>query len=91
MMKIANMEIDKGVQNWIVGKMESGEIEITLPNGTKIQIQSSVQGDWSSSEITIHRLNDTDLTIHQKGSSLIKKQKKSKNHTWTQIKSKGEE
>lgn len=90
-MQIANMKIDKGVQNWIVGKMESGEITIELPNGTKIGIQSSVQGNWSRSEIVIHRLNDTDLTIHQKGSSLIKKQKKSANHTWTQITSKGEE
>jgi len=90
-MKIANMEIDKGTQNWIVGKMESGEIRITLPNGTKIQIQSSVQGDWSSSEITIHKLNDTELTIHEKGSSMTKKQKSSKGHTWTVIKSKGEE
>ena len=90
-MEIANMKIDKGVQNWIVGKMESGEISIELPNGTKIEVQTSVQGDWSRSEITIHRLNDTDLTIHQKGSSLIKKQKKGKNHTWTQITSKGEE
>jgi hypothetical protein len=90
-MKITNMEIEKGVQNWVEEGMESGEISISLPNGSKIKIQSTVKGDWSKSEITIHRLKDTKITVFEKGSSLIKKQKKIKNTTWTEITSKGEE
>ena len=85
------MEIKAGFQNWVVDEMTSGEITIRLPNGTHIDIQASVQGDWNNCDIKVHWLNDTKITIHEKGSSITKKQKKSDGHTWTVIKSKGDE
>jgi len=90
-MKINNLKIEAGCQNWTVDEMTSGEITIQLPNGTSIDIQASVQGDWNNCNISVHWLNDTKITIHEKGSSITKKQKSRKGHTWTVIKSKGDE
>jgi len=90
-MKIENMKIEKGCQNWVVGEMTSGEITVRLPNGTTIDIQASVQDEWNSCNITVHWLNDTKITIHEKGSAITKKQKSNKGHTWTVIESKGDE
>tara|TARA_S200002703_G_scaffold26221_1_gene22497 strand:- start:2625 stop:2900 length:276 start_codon:yes stop_codon:yes gene_type:complete len=90
-MEIKNMKIEEGCQNWVVGEMTSGEITIRLPNGTCIDIQASVQGEWNSCNISVHCLNDTEMTIYEKGSSITKRQKKRDGHTWTVIKSKGDE
>jgi len=91
MMQINNLKIEAGIQNWTVDEMTSGEITITLPNGTIIDIQASVQGDWNNCKIKVHWLNDTEITIHEKGSSITKTQKKRNGHTWTDIKAKGVE
>ena len=92
-MQIKNMKIEEGLQNWVVDNMTSGDIGIELPNGTVINIRSAAltDGDWTSAEITIHRLKDTKITVHEKGSSITKKQRSRKGHTWTVIKSKGDE
>jgi len=90
-MQINNLKIEAGAQNWVVDKMTSGEVTIRLPNGTCIDIQASVQGDWNNCNISVHWLNDTKITIHEKGSSIAKKQKSNNGHTWTVIKSKGDE
>ena len=92
-MEIKNMKIEEGSQNWVVDNMVSGDLRIELPNGTVINIRSATltDGDWTNAEIGIHSLKDTKITIHEKGSSITKKQKSRNGHTWTVIKSKGDE
>tara|TARA_B110000467_G_C18160302_1_gene389216 strand:+ start:287 stop:571 length:285 start_codon:yes stop_codon:yes gene_type:complete len=68
-MKIENMEIKEGIQNWIDGTMISGEIGIRLPNNTYITVSSAlIEGDedWGSYNIKVHNLNDTEVTIFDK-------------------------
>ena len=92
-MQIKNMKIEKGCQNWVEDNMTNGYLRIELPNGAIINIRSAAltDGDWTSADISIHNLNDTKIVIHEKGSSITKGQKSRKGHTWTVIKSKGEE
>ena len=75
---IANMEIRMGIQNWVSGNMESGQISISLPNGTKVNIQAAVEGDWDNCNIDIHRLNDTEITLFEKSSTITKRARKIK-------------
>tara|TARA_Y100000004_G_C8940780_1_gene424081 strand:- start:1615 stop:1902 length:288 start_codon:yes stop_codon:yes gene_type:complete len=73
---IANLKIEVGTQNWVSGNMESGEIYVSLPNGTKVCIQAAVDGDWNSATIKIHRLNDTEITLFEKSSTITKRARK---------------
>lgn len=83
---ILHLQIQAGINNWDGTKedgMTRGEIEIKLPGGTLIRI-GSTQFDSGrySNEITIHRLNDTRLTVFSK----VKKSIKRVSGTiWTQI------
>lgn len=89
---IRNMEISVGSQNWDLdqdpsyhSKMTSGEIEVRLPNGTRIDIQAAVEDDWDECTITIFRLNSTEINILEK-SSTVTKRAQGKEFTYTQIK-----
>ena len=73
---IANLEVEAGTQNWISGNMESGDINISLPNGTKVTITAAISGDWNSCNIGIHRLNDTKITIFEHSSTITKRARK---------------
>jgi hypothetical protein len=75
---IANLKIEAGSLNWDEGNMKSGEIEVSLPNGTKVCIQASVSGDWNKCTIGIHRLNDTEITLYEKSSTITKRAQKIK-------------
>ena len=75
---IANLKIEVGTQNWVSGNMESGQIDVSLPNGTKVRIQASVEGDWNNCTIKIHRLNDTEITLFEKSSTITKRGQKIK-------------
>ena len=74
--EIRNMEIKPGIHQWDGEKdgMTSGHVDIHLPNGTIIQIKCVQFGSGRySSEISIHRLNDTKLTIFDKVKKSIRR------------------
>lgn len=91
-MKIKNLEIEEGVQNWTnENGVESGAIDVRLPNGTFVTIQASVKGDWNSCHIQIHRLRDTEITVFHHGTKLTKRMERyDKETTWTTINTKEE-
>jgi len=70
------MEIIPGVHQWDGEKdgMTCGHVDIHLPNGTLIQIKSvKFRSGHYSPEISIHRLNDTQLTIFDKVKKSIRR------------------
>lgn len=83
---ILHLEIQPGFMNWDGSDkdgMTRGEIEIKMPGGTCIRISSTQFDDERfSNEITIHRFNDTQLTIFSK---VKKSMKKVTGTIWTRI------
>ena len=77
---IRNMEINLGMHNWDGSRTEgltAGSITIRLPNGTRIDICSVLDdSDYSKAEIGIHQLNDTEITLFEKSSTITKRARK---------------
>tara|TARA_Y100000004_G_C8812760_1_gene368459 strand:+ start:105 stop:392 length:288 start_codon:yes stop_codon:yes gene_type:complete len=93
-MKVNNMKIGEGIQNWERGfegdrLMTSGALEVKLENGASIHIEAVATKDgYYHAAIKIFNMNDTDLTIFEKGSNLSKQTKSRKDTVWTDIKMK---
>lgn len=90
-MNVDNMDIKLGVQNWKINGLTSGDVRITLPNGTTVNIRCATNdetGKIIQQEISIHRLHETEITVHQHGNTLTKKTVHGKLHSWTEIKEK---
>lgn len=90
-MNVDNIEIELGVQNWKGNGMTSGDVRIKLPNGTTINIRCATKdetGKVIQQEVSIHRLRETEITVHQHGNTLTKKTEHGKLHSWTEIREK---
>ena len=76
-MDIRNMEIKEGNHNWdgTENSLTAGSISIRLPNGTRIHICSVLcnETDYSNAIIKIHKLNDTEITLFEKSSTITKR------------------
>ena len=83
--EIRNMEITAGIHQWSGQEdgMTCGSLEIDLPNGTTVHIHSvQYECGRTRTEISIHNLNDTELTIFSKVKKSIRRVK---NTIWTKI------
>jgi len=74
---ILNMTIKQGIHQWDGTDndgMTCGSVEIWLPNHTVIDIKSVVYDSGSNNcKVTIHNINNTELTIFSKVKKSIKR------------------
>lgn len=85
--EIDNMKVELGFMNYKKDGITSGEIEIWLPNGTRIDIQCKSideSGDIISPSIQIFDINNSEITVFD--DKVSKKRVNFRKTIWTEIK-----